>query len=279
MKKKYTSEPELKDFRQFFISIFKDLNRSNDIAWNLFKKSIVSQYRQTFFGYISAFFPLLFITLTFVFIKSQGIISYGEAEFPYVVFMITGVVLWQLFTDSMNLPASYVNKCKFVIKKIMMPREALIIAAVYECIFNFLIRAIFVLVIFYIYGVNFNINMLFSIFGVVALMLFGLMIGVYTVPLSILYKDIAKSLLLINSAWFILTPVAYSISDVSNTFGFLYLNPVTPLLLTTRHWILGTDMMLLTPFILVFAASFILFVLGLIIYRVSMPHIIVRMGA
>lgn len=279
MEKRYTSEPELRNFRRFFISIFEDLSRSNDIAWNLFKKSIFSQYRQTVFGYISAFFPLVFITLTFVLIRSQGIISYGETEFPYVVFIITGVVLWQIFTDSMNLPASYVNKCMFVIKKIMMPREALLIAAVYECGFNFLIRTVFIIVIFYIYDVNFSANMFLSIFGVIALMVFGLMVGIYTIPLSILYKDIAKSLLLINSAWFMLTPVAYSISDVPDAYGFVHLNPVAPLLLTTRHWLLGTDMMLLTPFITVLVVSIVLFVLGMVIYRVSMPHIIVRMGA
>jgi lipopolysaccharide transport system permease protein len=57
------------------------------------------------------------------------------------------------------------------------------------------------------------------------------------------------------------------------------LNPVTPLLVTTRQWLTGGHLTQLGPFVIMVGITLILSFLGWIIYRLAMPHLIERIGS
>jgi lipopolysaccharide transport system permease protein len=107
----------------------------------------------------------------------------------------------------------------------------------------------------------------------------GLMIGLLLTPLGVLYQDIGRSLVVFTQALFFLTPVIYPVPQAAFAAALIQLNPVTPLLTSTREWLTGGDASLLPSFIGVSVGTLVLLFLGWLIYRIAMPHLIARMSA
>jgi lipopolysaccharide transport system permease protein len=56
-------------------------------------------------------------------------------------------------------------------------------------------------------------------------------------------------------------------------------NPFTPLILTTRDFVIGAEPQYLSYFLILIAICVPLFFIGLLIYRISIPIIVERMSA
>ena len=116
-------------------------------------------------------------------------------------------------------------------------------------------------------------------FGVFSLILLGLSFGLLLTPLGILYNDVGRSIAIGTQAWFFLTPVIYPVPQASWAAKLVNLNPVTPLLQTTREWLTTGQSSQLSGFLWVTGISLVFLFIGWVFYRISMPHLISRMSA
>ena len=105
------------------------------------------------------------------------------------------------------------------------------------------------------------------------------MIGVFLVPIGLLYKDIHSALLIATSGLVFITPVAFP-PGVGGMIGKLIrINPVTPLLVTARDVMFKGIPDNLQFFGIVFFATIVLLLVGWFVYRLALPIIIERIGA
>jgi ABC-type polysaccharide/polyol phosphate export permease len=58
-----------------------------------------------------------------------------------------------------------------------------------------------------------------------------------------------------------------------------YINPVSHLLNTSRDWLSGNPTLYLSEFAITFAISLLLTLVGFVFLKISMPHIISRIGS
>ncbi len=115
--------------------------------------------------------------------------------------------------------------------------------------------------------------------GVLSLMLLWLMFGLLLTPLALLYRDIEKGLPIILQIWFFLTPVIYLIPEKGAGAILNYINPVTPVLNTTREMMTNGKISQPELFLLISAITLLLLIIGWVLYRLAMPHLIARIGA
>jgi lipopolysaccharide transport system permease protein len=275
----YSPDSELLNFRRMLGEMVRDLGRSRELAWRLFVRNTSAQYRQSFLGYAWAFVPPLFSSLIWIFLQSQNVLGVGDTGIPYVVFVIIGTVLWQTFVDALNAPLKLVTESRAMLAKINFPREALILAGLGEVLFSFAIRVLLIVGVLVWYQITPTSGLLLAPLGVLAMITLGLMIGLLLTPLGVLYQDIGRSLVVFTQALFFLTPVIYPVPQAAFAAALIQLNPVTPLLTSTREWLTGGDASLLPSFIGVSVGTLVLLFLGWLIYRIAMPHLIARMSA
>lgn len=275
----YTSDSPLRRPGQLLYDMCKDISESRELALRLFLRNIRSKYRQTMFGYVWAFLPPVFTTLVFVFLNSQKIINVGDTEIPYPAYVLIGTLLWQGFADALNSPLRAMNESKSFLIKINFPREALILAGVGEVLFNFTIRLVLFFAVFLWYRLSLPLSVLLAPVGILALIALGLMFGLLLAPLGMLYQDLEKALPLITTVWLLLTPVVYP--PLTNWPASLLssLNPVSPLLVTTREMLTQGSFSQVTGFMVVSSTTCILLFLVWVLYRLALPHLIERMGA
>lgn len=268
----YSSDAELRHPGRFFQGAWEDLRRTPRVAWRLFRSGVQARYRRTWLGYLWLLLPTAGTAAVWVYVRSRGVIETGSIRVPYVVYALSGTILWQVFAEALMAPLQQLTANRQLITRNRVPHEALILAGVLETLLNSLVRFILLAAVMIWMGVSPGREVLLVPFGVIALALLGLALGVLAAPAGLLYEDVARLLTLFTGFWFFLTPVVYP----APASGVMRLNPVTPLLETTRQWL--TSPAPLAGFAWVTASATAALLLAWLLQRLARPHVTARSG-
>jgi lipopolysaccharide transport system permease protein len=274
----YTPDSALSRPGQLFQEMFRDLWASRELAWRLFARDLSARYRQSLLGYLWAFAPPIASTVTFVLLNHSGVMAGGDPRIPYPAFVMIGMLLWQVFSDATSSPNKAVVGARAMLGKINFPREAVLLAGVFEVLFNFFIRVLLVIPLFLYYGIHVPSTILLAFPGVIAILLLGLMIGVLLTPAGILYTDVSQALNLSLTFWMLFTPVVYSPPSHGLLATISRLNPVSPLVVSTREVIFFGSASQPWISVFIFGITLILLFAGWVLYRLAMPILVERMG-
>jgi lipopolysaccharide transport system permease protein len=274
----YSPEPLLQHPWKMLKAIAADVWAGRELAWRLFMRDLKAQYRQTILGYVWAFLPPLVASATFIFLQSQGITKISGTGIAYPAFAMMGTLLWQVFVDSMQSPLQSFGAAKSMLVKINFPREAVLVGGLYMVIFNLFIRLALVVAVMWWWQVPVDQTVLFFPVAMAALMAAGFAIGLGLLPISSLYGDVSRVIPIVSGFWMLLTPVVYPPRTEGLAGWLATWNPVSPLIITARETLTAQSLSMLGPFFIVFACSLVVIFLGLVGFRIAMPHLIARMG-
>jgi lipopolysaccharide transport system permease protein len=275
----YRPESKIRHPLQLFREMGRDLLASRELAWRLLVRDISAQYRQSLLGIFWAFIPPIITAAGFTLAKSNGIVNIGNTELPYAAYVMFSMSLWQTFVEALNGPIQAVTAAKAMLARINFPREALIVAKLGEVFFNFGIKLILIVGLFIWFKIPVTLSLILAPVALIHLILLGTFIGLLLAPMGALYQDVTKGLTLITGFWLFLTPVVYPVPS-NGVFGSIVkLNPVTPLLVTTRE--LATTGVISDPqgFWIASLIAILGLLLAWIFYRLAMPFVIERISS
>ncbi len=275
----YTPESMLRHPVDLFKQMWRDLLASRELAWRLMVRDISAQYRQSFLGIAWAFLPPIIMATSFTLASNAKVINVGVTDIPYPAYVMFSTALWQTFVEALNAPVQAVTTAKPMLAKVNFPREALILAKMGEVFFNFAVKLILIVALFIWFRIPVGWTVILTPVPLIHLVLLGTFIGVLLAPLGVLYQDVSKGLTLITGFWLFLTPVVFPVPKVG-AFGFLVqMNPVTPLLVTTRE--LATTGVVSEPygFWVVSTITLVGLVLTWVVFRLAMPFVVERVSS
>lgn len=274
----YTARRRLKHPRVVFAGLFRDLWAGRGLAWRLFLRDLSAQYRQTALGYIWAVLPPLAASFTFIFLNSQGIVRIEGTVLPYPAFAMIGTLLWQVFVDALASPAQSLLAAKPMLAKINFPREAILLGGLAMVVFHFLVRLFLVAAVLFWWQVPVGPGLLVFPFAMLGLLITGFAFGLLLAPVGGLYGDVIRGIPLLAQFWMLLTPVVYP-ARTEGLAGILATwNPVAPVLVTAREALTAQPFSAAGPCLVVSTAAVLASLVGLIAFRLAMPHLIARMG-
>ena len=275
----YSPQSEIKHPVLMFKIMVRDLIASRELAWRLFIRDINAQYRQSALGFFWAVVPAIVTALGFTFAKDSGLINIGETDLPYPAYVMFSTTLWQTFTASLNAPIQAVGSAKAMLAKINFPREAIILSQLGQVGFNFSIKLVLIVGLFIWFKMPITLSVIVAPVALIHLIILGTAIGLFLAPIASLYQDIGRFLGIAIGTWLFLTPVVYPVPTTGILSKIVQLNPVTPLLVTTRE--LATTGILSNPlgFWLVSIVAMIGLFLAWIFYRQAMPYVVERISS
>ncbi|MCT7962655.1 ABC transporter permease [Laspinema sp. D1] len=275
----YTPQSELRHPKRMFRQMWRDLLASRSLAWRLMVRDISAQYRQSFLGIAWAFIPPIAMAVGFTLAGNARAISIGETDIPYPAYVMFSTALWQTFVESLQGPVQASTDAKPMLARVKFPREALILAKLGEVGFNFGIKMILICALFLIFRVPVSWTIILAPVALIHLILLGTFFGILLAPLGLLYKDVSKGLTMLTGLWLFITPVVYPVPNEGTFATIVKLNPVTPLLVTTRE--LATTGILSQQTGFWVASLFTL--LGLVVtwvgFRIALPFAIERVSS
>ncbi len=275
----YTPESSLASPGNMLRGMLHDLSASRELAWRLAVRDISAQYRQAFLGILWAFTLPLANTAAWVFLSRAKIVSVGETALPYTVFVFSGSMLWAILMDAINAPLQQTTAAKSMLAKLNFPRESLVISGIYQTLFNAGIKIILLLCVLPFWGIAPGWHLLLFPIGLLSLLIVGSAIGLLLTPLGLLYTDIGKGMPLLMQFLMYLTPVVFPMPTGAIASTIYTLNPLTPIILTTRNWLTGMPTEFLLSFAVVNAIALVLLVIVWVVFRLSMPILIERMSS
>lgn len=273
----YTADSTLRKPKQLLTQMVKDLLASRELAWRFFLRNIRTRYRRSLLGPLWTFIPPLVTALTFTLLRSTGVVEIGETNIPYPLYVMFGMVLWQLFLDSLNLPLRAMKSGQALIKTIKLPIEALILAAMGEMLFDRGVQILILAVFFLIFRVPVDIvGTLLSPLPMLLLLLLGIGLGLWLVPIGALYSDVSSAIPLVTRLWFFLTPVIYP-PPTNWPYSLLSdLNPVSPPLSAARDLVILGKVENPLMLGIVTLITLAVVAVGWVLYRLSVPILIER---
>ena len=273
----YTAGSALKSPLAVIRQLAMDSVRSRHVIWEMFKRDLTSQYRQSLLGVLFSLLPPLATTAWAILFRSAHLINVGRSSVPYPFFVLCGMMVWATFLEALDAPISGVLSEQSLLSKASIPPEAVTFARLGQVFFNFCVKALVVAVTALFYRIHVPWTATLVPFGVALIVALGAGVGLILAPLNFLYRDISRALPVITTFWFFLTPVIF-VSPGQGIASVIMekINPVTQILLATRGLIFpgsgGTREGLIAAS--VFALT--LFFAALIFHRVAMPVVLDR---
>jgi lipopolysaccharide transport system permease protein len=275
----YTPDSLMRHPVRMMADMVHDLIAGRELAWRLAMRDIRARYRQAALGLLWAFILPLAHTIAWIFLTGSGIVTVSETVLPYPVYVFTGTMIWAIFMDAVNAPLQQTTAAKQMLAKINFPREALVVSGIYQTLFNGAIKIVLLFVSLMCLGIYPGWTLIWFPLGILSLILAGTAVGLLLTPVGMLYTDIGKSLPLLMQFLMYLTPIVFPMPGSGWAALIFKINPMTPLVLTTRDWLTGFSPDYLGYFFIVNALIIALLVVVWVVYRVAMPILIERMSA
>jgi len=256
-----------------------DFFGSHFLALQLTRRDVSAQYRQSYFGILWLFITPLASAAIWVFLNSSGTITITDTGIPYPVYAFSGTLIWSILLESINAPMASTNAARGIISKINFPKEALVLSGIYKLLFNSSFKVLLLVVFIFAFGVGFHWSLLLLPLVLVMAVVFGTSLGLLITPIGLLYSDVSRLISMGLSLLMYVTPVVYGIPKTGIMKTIMTYNPFTPFILTIRDVTVGGSPEFLNYFIGLTGLGIVLFFIGLVIYRVSIPVIVERLSA
>ena len=245
------------------------------IGLQLFIRNLKVQARQSALGYAWLLLPPLVAALVWTFLGRAQVLNAQTGPIPYPVFVMAGVFLWQGFVEALNCPLQQLVAAKATLAKVRVPHEAFVTAGMGVVIFTSGLRMLILLGAMLWFKVPLTATLALAPLGLAALLGLGLALGWLVALLGLLYADVTNALAVGMNLWFLITPVVYTLP--AKYAAWLSFNPGTPLLLTTRNWLLAGGAVPVPGFWVVLGLTSIAFFGNWLAYRLAQPHHIARL--
>jgi lipopolysaccharide transport system permease protein len=251
------------------------ISRTFFLAKTLFFKELKSNHRESFMGYAWILAPSIILTVSSYLAYESNIIADQNLPLPYPVFAFLGVILWQLFSETILFFASALAKSRVLMLKLKLDTNAIIMSKLLMVLFDFAVKAVFLVVLLALNKVPFTLNMLLMPIGIGTILLYAIAVGLVVSPFVLILQDLNRLLPTALSFGMFLTPVFYATSQ--GLLGkIVNINPLThvmhfcrSVLYTQPAW----DNMLI-----IILVGILLIPIAFRFYRISLPIVVERLG-
>lgn len=265
-------EYEIKPHRKFDFG-FKELWNYKELFYFFAWRDIKVKYKQTVLGFLWAILQPFITMLVFTFFFGN-LLQMPSSNLPYPVFVLSGLLLWNIFSSGVvNAGNSMVHNSN-IIKKIYFPRLIIPLSAILVSVFDFFMALLIFLVVLLYFKIHSNIDIHWIGFIVmlpVCILIsctasFG--IGTFLAALNIKYRDFRYLIPFMIQTMLFITPVIYPMSIVQSVLlkKVLAINPMYAAIELLRGSMTGIypDMQLIM--ISLFSSIVLLFV-GIFFFR------------
>ncbi|MCX7886320.1 MAG: ABC transporter permease [Verrucomicrobiae bacterium] len=205
---------------------WRDLWRYREMFYFLAWRDILVRYKQTVFGVAWALVrPLVtMIVFTFVFGRLARLPSEGV---PYPVMVFAGMLPWQFFAAAVSESANSLLSNANLVSKVYFPRLIVPAAALMHALVDFLISAVFLLVLMGWYGCWPDARVLAAPLFLLLACAVALGPGLWLCALNVRYRDFRYLVPFLIQLGLYISPVGFSSSVIPQQWRLLYsVNPM-----------------------------------------------------
>ena len=109
------------------MEFFKTLYKNRKIAMKLGKNDFRNRFANTSLGTIWGFAQPFVFMITYVIVFQYILKTGSSGEYPYVVWFLPGMAIWQCLNDSIMSASSSIRNYSYLVKKVVFPVDVITI--------------------------------------------------------------------------------------------------------------------------------------------------------
>ncbi len=251
----------------FLKNVFENFKKYLFLLQQLILRDFKVKYKRSVLGIVwSLLYPLL--TMAVLAIVFSNVFKFSTPGVNYLVYLMSGLIMFNYFTEASNLSMSSVVANFSLLNKIYIPKY---IFPLSKCLFvgiNFLLTLIPLYIVIFATGTGINIHHLLLPFSFACLFMFTLGMGLILATISVFLRDMFYIYGIITMIWTYLTPIMYDITLISTKLQpFLKLNPMYHYINFAREIILYNQNPQPFTWIVCILSSLLILVLGIVVFK------------
>jgi ABC-type polysaccharide/polyol phosphate export permease len=256
---------------QFLQKLFHD----RCVLWNLTKNDFKQRYLGNFLGIAWAFIQPTVMILIFWFVFQVGFKSQPIDNFPFILWLIAGMIPWFFFAEALNGGTNSILDNSYLVKKVVFRTSMLPIIKIISAFMIHLFFIFFMFGMFLYYGYGFEVYWLQIFYYLFATIILALGLSWITSSVVVFFKDIGQFVAMVLQFGFWLTPIFWSMKMVPEKYqSLIELNPLVYIINGYRdsliyHKWFWEDINMTIYF---WTIALVIFGLGALTFRKLRPH-------
>ncbi len=217
-------------------------HKNRILLGQLVKTDFKLRYQGSVLGYLWAVLrPLLMFAILYVVFAK--LLKFGGDIPHYPVYLLTGTVLWNFFTECTGQGIQAIVNRGDLIRKISFPKWIVVVSATATALINLAINLCVIVIFALINGVTPSFSWLLVVPLVCELYAFALGISFLLGAINVKYRDVTSIWDVFTQALFYAVPVIYPVSMIISSAGsfgqiaaqVIMLNPIAQVIQDIRH--------------------------------------------
>ena len=254
-----------------------ELYQNRKLVLSLAKNDFKTKYAGSYLGIVWAFIQPIVTILVYWFVFSVGLKAGTVSDYPFVLYLVSGIVPWFFFQDASNGGTNALIEYNYLVKKVVFKISILPIVKIISALFVHVFFVAFALILCACYGYTPSLYTLQIIYYSVCTFLFVLGLVYATSAIVIFFRDLTQiiSIFLQVGVW--LTPIMWDINMLSShpwLIKLFKLNPMYYVVTGYRDSMLGHIGIWnhASWTIYFWVVTILLFGLGSVIFKRLKPH-------
>lgn len=247
--------------------IIINFNKYKYLLTQLISRDFKVKYKRSALGVLwSILYPLL--TMSVLALVFSNIFKASIPGVSYLVYLLSGLVIFNFFSEATNLAMSSVVANFSLINKVYIPKYIFPLSKILFVGINFLLTLIPLYIMILITGTKITILHLLLPFMFVLFLIFVIGFGLILSTIAVFIRDMFYIYGIIITLWMYLTPVMYDISMIPEKFQFfIKLNPLYHYINFARQIILYNKIPGINNWIACFLYGVVFLFLGLFVFK------------
>lgn len=228
--------------RKKIFSLPAELYHNRQLIFNLAKNDFKTKYAGSYLGIVWAFIQPVVTILVYWFVFSVGLKAGQVMNYPFVLYLISGIVPWFFFQDALNGGTNALLEYNYLVKKVVFKISILPIVKIVSALFVHCFFVAFALIICSLYGYTPGLPTLQIVYYSGCTFLLALGIVYATSAIVVFFRDLTQiiNILLQVGVW--MTPIMWDLSILSDhplLMKLFKLNPMYYIVSGYRDAMLG----------------------------------------
>ena len=214
--------------REKVLALPIELIQNRKLIFSLAKNDFKTKYAGSYLGIVWAFIQPIVTVLVYWFVFQVGLKSPGASGFPFVLWMIAGLVPWFFFSDVLNAGTNALLEYSYLVKKVVFKISILPMVKEISALFVHLFFVAFMIFLYSCYGYYPDRYTLQLVYYSFCVFVFTLGICYATCAIVIFFRDLSQIISIVLQVGVWVTPIMWNIDQVSMPSFLLKLLKLNP---------------------------------------------------
>ena len=140
--------------------VVQEVYQNKELIWKLSKNDFKTKYAGSYLGITWAFVQPVVTVLVYWFVFQVGFRSGSVGDFPFVLWLVSGIVPWFFFSDALTNATNSMLEYSYLVKKVVFKISILPVVKMISALFVHIFFVGFTILLFSLYGYMPNLYML-----------------------------------------------------------------------------------------------------------------------